>query len=191
METFSTKIVNNIQEWRSRKLEKSAHFLLNIGISANVLTFFALLCGLLAVYFLFNNTFLFLLFALLHLLADAFDGVIARLTTTTSLGKFFDHILSDGLVTILPIIKMGFFLNDLYAYLAAGLFALALLFYALSQYQAPIWFMRLYVVMGIFIILLFPSLKFLFIVLYLSVAVAGAYSLARQLQWFLQKRHTS
>jgi len=191
VETFSTKIVNNIQEWRSRKLEKSAHFLLNIGISANVLTFFALLCGLLAVYFLFNNTFLFLLFALLHLLADAFDGVIARLTTTTSLGKFFDHILSDGLVTILPIIKMGFFLNDLYAYLAAGLFALALLFYALSQYQAPIWFMRLYVVMGIFIILLFPSLKFLFIVLYLSVAVAGAYSLARQLQWFLQKRHTS
>jgi len=121
VETFSTKIVNNIQEWRSRKLEKSAHFLLNIGISANVLTFFALLCGLLAVYFLFNNTFLFLLFALLHLLADAFDGVIARLTTTTSLGKFFDHILSDGLVTILPIIKMGFFLNDLYAYLAAGL----------------------------------------------------------------------
>jgi len=115
VETFSTKIVNNIQEWRSRKLEKSAHFLPNIGISANVLTFFALLCGLLAVYFLFNNTFLFLLFALLHLLADAFDGVIARLTTTTSLGKFFDHILSDGLVTILPIIKMGFFLNDLYA----------------------------------------------------------------------------
>ncbi len=189
MQTLSTRFVAKVQEWKSKKLEPLGLFLSQHHLSANFLTILSLLCGLLAVYFLFVNTFLFMLFIVLHLLFDMIDGVVARAAKPTFLGAFLDHILSDGLVTVLPILKIGFFLSDVYAYATALLFACALVFYAISRFQAPILFMRMYVVIGLFLSVSITSYTpFLLTILYLSVAVAGGYSLARQLQWFLQKK---
>lgn len=108
-----------------------------------MLTFFSLLSGLLAVYWLFSNYSLFVLFAVLHLIFDALDGVVARISKNDSspFGKYFDQG-SDSIVTILAVLKVGWYLQDLYAYIIAGLFFLTAVIYFLSRCQAPIIFMR-------------------------------------------------
>ena len=72
------------------------------------MTALSLLCGLAAVYFLFQHYLLFLLFGLLHLLADALDGVIASITRETALGKYFDYG-TDNLIALLLVLKIGYF----------------------------------------------------------------------------------
>ena len=48
------------------------------GITPNIASAISLFFGLLAVYFLFSDDYLFTVFILLHLLFDKFDGVMAR-----------------------------------------------------------------------------------------------------------------
>lgn len=187
MDTFSTRIIHRFQKYRERKLERIGKKLIGWKVSANLLTGLSLVFGLLSVYFLFSNDLLFIVFVLLHLLMDSFDGVVARLTKPTEFGDFLDHVVTDGLVTILPIVKIGWFLQDSYAYIAAVLYSLALLIHGFSK--APILFMRLFVVIALFVSLASPITNILLVVTYLSVAVAGAYSLARQLQWRLKDYH--
>ena len=183
MDTFSTRIIHRFQKYREMKLERIGRKLISWKVSANILTGLSLFFGLLSVYFLFSNNLLFVIFVLLHLLMDSFDGVVARLTKPTNVGEFLDHIVADGLVTVLPIVKIGWILNDGYGYIAAIMYSLALIIHGLSRYEATILFMRLYVVIALFISLVSPITNILLIVTYLSVAVAGGYSLARQLQW--------
>jgi phosphatidylglycerophosphate synthase len=185
MDVFGKRIVLSFQKYRSKKLAPLGKWLRKLGISANLMTFFALFSGLLSIYFLFSNNLLFIVFMLLHLLADVFDGVLARLTKSSDLGKFLDHVLSDGLVTVLPLFKIAYLYN-FYGYVGAILFSLALIFYALSKFQAPIVYMRLFVVITLLLILLLPALSHILIsTLIFSVAIAGIFSLIRQSQWFL------
>src|SRR3989344_5875115 len=118
-------VVEKFRAYRSKKLEKIGRLLVNIGISANQVTALAFLSGLAAVYFLFSSYYLFTIFALLHLCFDGMDGVIARLTKPTTQGKYFD-LLSDSAVTFIAILKSAWFLQEFYAYIAAGLFLTAL-----------------------------------------------------------------
>src|SRR3989338_3460104 len=100
MDTFHKKFIANFQQYRSKHLDSLARTLLRAGISANMLTLCSLTAGVLAVYWLFLNHWLFVLLALLHLLFDGFDGIVARISGASHFGKYFDQG-SDSLVTIL------------------------------------------------------------------------------------------
>lgn len=179
MDEFEIRFLRYFRGFRDRRLLKFGQFFLKIGITANRMTFLSLTFGLTAIYFLFTNNLYFVLFAMLHLLLDALDGVIARASKETKFGRYFDY-LSDRSITLLALLKIGWFLGDYYAYVITGLFILAQAIYLISRMQAPILFTRTIVL--ITLIFNFSALA------YLIVGVAAVYSLARQLQWFTVKK---
>ncbi len=169
------KLVRWWQTFRSKSLRPTALLLRRCHITANHLTFVSFLCALLAAYFLFESHSLFVLFALLHLLFDGLDGVIARESTKTKYGAHYDY-LSDRSATFFLLLKMGFFLKDYYIFIVLVLFVLTQIVYVVSKFKAPILFSR-----TIFLFLLIfwqPTLG------YLTEGVVALYCLARQLQWF-------
>lgn len=159
------------ESWRTRTLRPIGLFLLRQGVTANILTSGSLVAGILAIFFLFQNHLLFVIFSLLHLLIDALDGVVARLSKETKLGKYFDYF-SDRLVTFLALVKIGWVLEEYYSYLALGLYVLAQSGYVLSKFKAPILFTRTLVLILLF--LNWPVLA------YLSTGIAAVYSLLMQ-----------
>ncbi len=182
-------LVDNFRDYRSKKLEKIAKAVANMGIKANHITTLSLITGILGVYYLFNNYYLFALFALLHLIFDGLDGVIARVTIPTTGGKYFD-LISDSVVTFLAIVKTGFYLQDFYAYIAAGLFLLTLTIHLASRMQIPMLFMRTATIIILLIATnsLFPFTKMLLTAGYLVAGGVSLYSLSRPLQWHVNKK---
>lgn len=179
--------VEKFRHYRSKKLGFLAQGLIKTGLTANHLTFLSLLSGLAAVYFLFDNYYLFALFALLHLVFDSLDGVVARATQITYFGKYVD-MMADSTVTFLVLLKAAWFLRELYAYLAAGLFLLALIIHLVSRLQAPMIFMRT-VTLAVILIATHPQFPYQILTLtlgYLSAGGVSLYSLARQLQWRME-----
>ncbi|MEK6809160.1 MAG: CDP-alcohol phosphatidyltransferase family protein [Nanoarchaeota archaeon] len=182
-------VVEKFRAYRSKKLEKIGKSLVKIGISANQVTALAFLSGLAAVYFLFSNYYLFIIFALLHLCFDGMDGVIARLTKPTTAGKYFD-LLSDSTVTFIAILKVAWLLQEFYVYITAGLFLAALFIHLVSTLRAPMFFLRTPTII-ILLIAVNPSFPMTAATLtagYLAAGGTSLFSLARQLQWYVGKR---
>jgi len=185
---MSDKFINDFRKYRSRKLSGVGRNLRYLGITANLLTFLSLISGLLAIYYLFSNYSLFVIFTLLHLLFDSFDGVVARISKTTKFGKYFD-IGSDSLITLLAIIKTGWFLQDYYYYFVGGLFFIALAIHFRSKLIAPIIFLRT----PTFLILMVASsrqflyTRTLFIVGLTAAGIVSLYSLAKQVEWLVKR----
>ena len=178
------KTIEKFRAYRSKKLEKVGRVIVKTWLSANHLTLFSLSSGIIAIYFLFSNYYLFATFILLHLIFDSLDGVIARLTKATLLGKYFD-LLSDSSITFLALLKVAWYLQDSYAYLAAGLFLVALLLHLVSKLQTTMIFMRTASAL-VLLIATYPLFPFTTPVLTAGYLVSGGvslYSLARQLQW--------
>src|SRR3989344_6782291 len=182
----NTKTMNLMQRiliksrtWRDHNLQKIALFFLKIKISANIMTFFSLLLGLIAIYYLFQNHFLFIIFGLLHLLADGLDGVIARYSTTTAFGKYFDYT-TDRIVEAFLLLKIGWQLHDYYPYFILGIMIITQLIYIISQFQAPIFFSR--TLMVIILIFQLPVLA------YLSEGLLVLFSLGLPLQYFSRQK---
>lgn len=163
---------------RSHYFQGAGRFLLSQGISANIITFFSLSAGAGAVYFLFSNNILFVVLALLHLVLDGLDGIVARLSKPTSFGQYFDYG-TDLAVTFLALIKITWFISS-YAYLAVLLFLLTNIFYLMANRKAPILFTR-----TILVILLIFQLP---VLAYLVTGIASLYSLIRQALWFIAKK---
>ena len=183
-------IVENLRIYRSEKLNGLAKLLVKAGINANHITALSFLAGLVTAYFLFVDYYLFAIFALLHLCLDALDGVVARITKSTLLGKYFD-LLSDNTVALLVLVKVGFYLQDHYAYLAAGLFLLALVIHLVSKLQSPITFIRTASVI-VLVVATHPWFSFSTMLLtagYLTAGGISVFSLARQLQWYVERKH--
>jgi len=183
------QFVDNVRDYRTKKYSNLGKFFLKIGITANLMTFISLLTGLLALYFLFNDYIFYFLFGLLHWLTDGLDGVIARVSKITVFGDYFDH-LSDNLIMVLILIKIGWYIQDYYAYIVAGLFVIALIVHFVSKRTAPIIFMRS-ASLGILAIFTFPSMPYQNQLLTFGYLLAGGftlYSLARQVQWYVGKR---
>ncbi len=183
------EIIKKFRKYRSEKLSFLMQPLAKLGVTANMLTALSLLSGLLAVYFMFNNSLYFILFVLLHFLFDSFDGVLARITKSTSFGKYFD-LAGDSLVTLLVLVKAGWFLQDYYVYLISGLFLLGLIIHFFSKLEAPMIFMRTPVLIGLVIATypLFPFTVEFLTLAYLTAGVVAVYSLAKQLQWYVKRR---
>lgn len=185
--------LEKFREYRTKKFSKVGQALYSLGISANIMTFLSLILGLTAVYFLFSNYYLFAAFAILHLLADGIDGVIARVSRAdykySLRGKYFDSS-ADSLVTLLLLIKIGWHLQDYYAYIVAGLFLITVMIHYLSKFAAPVLFIRTVslISLAIFTFPLIPYQKIPLTIIYLTAGTVSAYSLARQLQWFLKRK---
>ena len=184
-----TSTIERFRDYRSTHFSFLGTFFLRRGLSANRMTFLGSLFGIGAVYFLFQNYFLFLLFALFHLLADGLDGIIARVSKPTRFGLYFDY-LSDGLIAVLILIKIGWFISDYYAYIVAALAVLAQVIHVQSKMKAPVLFTRTLtlVLVALYLPALIPITTYILPLTYLTTGVASLYSLARQLQWYISKR---
>lgn len=191
MEKFWTKVMADFREYRNKKFSNIGKFFLKMGISANLMTGISFLLGLGAVYFLFTNYWLFLILGILHLLADGLDGVIARASQETKLGKHLDHF-SDRIIELLLLIKIYLYLQDYYVLIVIALFILAQTIYFLSKYTSYILFTR----MTLLIILSFNFLNNTYLnilfniptIAYLVTGIAALYSLVRQgEEYFLKK----
>ena len=189
MDQFFWNVVKKSQSYREKKFVKPAKFLIKNKVTANHLTVISLVSGVLAIYFLFNNWYLLILFTILHILFDAFDGVVARLSKENISGKYFD-LGSDSLPVFLIFLKIGWFINDFYAYVVAGLFLLSLMIFFISKMQAPFVPMRTAALIIVILITIpfFQVINFLLISAYLLGGIFCVYSLARQLQWFISKK---
>ncbi len=188
MDKSFQRTIRRFQQFRSEKLRPIGMFFARKGISAGMLTFCSLLSGLLAIGFLFEKYSIFLLGAFLHVLFDLLDGVVARESSPTVTGRYYD-LGTDGVITILALAKSGWFLQDWYAYAVAGLFFLAYAIHFLSRLNAPIIYMRS-ASLGVLLVGTFPLFPFTTEFLTFGYLVGGGFtvfSLARQLQWFLQK----
>src|SRR3989344_5276073 len=119
MDKYIWSIITKFQEIRTKRLSKIAGYFIAGGITANHLTVLSLVSGILAIHFFLGNWWLLALFSLLHLLLDALDGVLARLTKETTWGKYFD-LTADSFPVILLLIKIGWFFQEIFSYLVAG-----------------------------------------------------------------------
>lgn len=180
--------IEDFRKYRSKKLSGVGRNLRDLGITANLLTLFSLIAGLLAIYYLFNNYSLFVIFTLLHFLFDSFDGVVARISKTTEFGKYFD-IGSDSLITILALFKTSWFLDNYYFYAVSGLFLTALIIHFWSKLKAPMIFIR---TPTLFILIVATSqflyTRTLFITSYLVFGIISIYSLVMQTMRLVGKR---
>jgi len=176
------------REWRSKKFHKLGIWLVKLKLTPNVLTTFSLVCGLLSVYFLFQNYIWFVLFGVLHLFFDAMDGVAARASKSTKFGDYYDH-LTDSLITLCALFKIGMYLGDYYAYVVTAMVLVAQGTYYISKQKAPLLFTRTLTLIAL--ILYAPGTilesSIMLVITYLANGVAGAYSLGKQLQWMIQK----
>lgn len=182
------KVIGQSRNYRQRLFLPVVPMLIKAGITPNMMTSFSLLWGLGAVYFLFSNYIFFLILGLLHLLADALDGVLASIAGKSTFGKYFDYG-TDNLIALLLAIKIGHFLQDYYAYLVAGLYLLAQLVYIFSRMTAPILFGRSVSLIALFwyVPAMVSITSLLPVLVYLFLGVIAMYSLARQLQWVMEK----
>lgn len=179
MEQWIADQMRRWQHWRSKQFAFLGRFFLKSGITANRMTFFSFIFGLASVYFLFLNHTYFIILAALHLLADGLDGIIARVSAPTQKGMYADTI-SDQLIHWLIIIKIGFFYKDYYVLIIAALLFLAQAIYLTSKLTAP--FLPARTLTLLLVAISVPTIA------YLTSGIAAAYSLARQLQWIMEKR---
>ena len=187
METPFQPMISNFRELRDQNLKPLGKVLLRLKISPNFMTSLSFFFGLGAIYFLFSNYYYFLGFTLFHLLADALDGVLARLTKSTSFGKYFDSI-TDQIIAFLLIFKIYLYLNDVYILIVLGLFILTYTIYFLSQMNYPAIFVRTGTIITLMFFPLFPNLTTTGT--YLVVGIFIIYSLLLQLKNFLTNQKT-
>ena len=185
MDNLIRNTISKFQDYRSKRLKRLAVFLVSKKITANHLTLISFISALLAVYFLFNQWHLLVIFTALHLTLDAVDGVVARISGENYSGKLLDS-LSDNLPIFLLILKLGWYFNDVYAYLIAALFCLGYVIHLVSKFQSLFIPFR---TAGLILMILFTfSIKpSLLTGSYLAAGIISVYTLARQLQYYLIK----
>jgi phosphatidylglycerophosphate synthase len=86
--------IYRLKPYKDQKLATLANWLHSRQISANIITFSGLICGLLAALCLFKSqTYWGLTFILSSIFADMLDGTVARLSKTETLNcKLFDSV---------------------------------------------------------------------------------------------------
>ena len=155
-----------------------------------MMTVMSLIFGVLAAFYLFQNYWLFFIFALLHFLADGLDGVLARLNNkvgkTNNYGKYFD-LVTDRLVALAFLTKLYLVIMDYYILIIIGIYLFTHLIYFLSQMNYPVFFTRT----TILIILLFSAfftVSTISAMAYLMCGVLSLYSLFLQFNHYLSLR---
>src|SRR3989344_828111 len=139
IERWNTQVLNWSRKFRSERLAALVKHLIRIGMTANHLTLLSLISGLTAVWFLFTDHLLFVVFGVAHLLFDLFDGVLARATKPTAFGAYFDTVADNGLVVLL-LARLYFVLGNEFSTAAAVLYAVHIVIYLILR--GPVLFVR-------------------------------------------------
>ena len=139
IERWSTQVLNWSRRFRSERLAGLVKPLIRIGVTANHLTFLSLIAGLVAVWFLLTDHLLFVLFGILHVVFDLFDGVLARATKPTTFGAYFDTVADNGLVVLL-LAKLYLVLGNELSVAAAVLYIVHMGIYL--TLRGPVLFVR-------------------------------------------------
>ena len=184
MESIFQEIVNKFRSYKTKEFPRTGKFFLNLGISANMMTTFSLIIGLVAVYFLFSNHLLFVVLAAVHLIADGLDGLIAKASQPTKFGQYFD-LLADRAIALLILLKVAMYLQDYYVFIIFGLYVLTQSIHFISRLESPIVFIR---TATIIVAAIYVFYEPLLLISYLVAGVFVIYSLALQLQWVVKKR---
>lgn len=184
MEKFWTDFMEKVRNYKTNKFGWLGKFFLKIGINAGIMTSLSLIFGLIAVYFLFDQYWLFILFGAMHYLADGLDGVIARISGPTIWGKYYDYFV-DRIIELLLLVKIWLFLGDYFVMIVIALFLIAQTIHVISKFRYPALFTRSF-------LLLFAALSPLnFLIMltlgYLITGVTSVYTLALQLKMYLQE----
>jgi phosphatidylglycerophosphate synthase len=170
-------VLEKMRKLRSKQLRDIVKPLQRIGITANHLTLLSFLSGLVAIYFLFSNHTLFVLFGIIHLFFDSIDGVLARLTNITTFGKYFDFF-TDGFITIALLTKAYLFTDDYLVIIIIFLTIATQTIYFFSHFQYPILFVRTTTL--ILLMLHFVTLGIL------TAGILSLYSIALQVNHYWQ-----
>ena len=184
MKNIFEGIVEKVRDYKGNKFTRIGKFFLKLGISANMMTVFSLLIGLTSVYFLFSNHLLFIVLAILHIIADGLDGLIAKASQATTFGKYFD-LFTDRVITFSILFKVALYLNDYYFFIILGIFILTQAIYFFSKLESPIIFIRTGTIIGAAVYVLYEPLL---AIGYIIAGIFLAYSLSLQLQWFIKKK---
>jgi phosphatidylglycerophosphate synthase len=174
--------------FRTTKFQPLAKYLLSKGITANKVTFVAFLSSIAAIFFLMQNYWLFALFAILQMLLDGLDGVLARTGKKTIEGPYYD-IISDNFLAVGIILKTALHYSVLIGIIAATLFGISILIHILSKLKSPVFFVRVVVTIGA-IIILFPAMVYTLLLLqisYIILLLIALYILGEQLRWKIKK----
>lgn len=181
------EFLESVRKFRTENFKPWGRFLQKLKLTAALMTGFSFVFGLAAAYFLFENHLLFLSFIILHLLADALDGVLARLSKPTLSGRYFDH-LTDRAVAFFLLVKIYFYLREDYVLIVMGLFLAVQTVYTFSKFRCPVIFVRTGMVIALMFFPLFPA-RFIPTGTYLVVGVFLLYALIQQLRYFLRVRY--
>ena len=189
MKSFSQDIVLKFQSFKDRNLSKIGKAFLCLGISANTMTSISLILGCLSVYFLFVDYWTFFILAILHLLADGLDGVIARVSKITVFGDYFDYA-SDRLVVILVYISLYGIIKDYLILVILFFYLLNQAIYVASNKTYPIIYYRS---IGLLLMAFYPLIHLTYLTQYLTFCylLGGAvtmFSLALQLKYYVENR---
>lgn len=185
MDKLRKKLVSGSQDIRDKLLKPASKKLIKLNITPNYITTLSLLTGLGASYFLFENNIVFIILILLHLYADALDGVIARTTDyQTKFGKHYDFI-TDRIISLAILIKISLFLQDYFVYLITALFIITQIIYYISDYRSPVIFQRTFLTISTIISLI--NLNYLVPVTFFISGILTIYSLMLQINWFIIK----
>lgn len=131
---------------RSAALGPLAKQMVRLGIKADHVTAFSLACGIAAAFFLFRNHTIFAVLAVLHLLSDAFDGVVARASPKEPDGAFLDYF-SDRIVTVA---LLGAAFLNLWEPLIIAALALKIVhqgIYMFSGFRLPVLYSRTFLLL--------------------------------------------
>ncbi len=187
MNSFFIKGIEKTRYIRDKVLNKPAKILVKLKISALSMSILSLLFGIIGAYFLFENYLLFILFIILHFLADSFDGVIARIKGTESeFGKYLDNII-DRLITLAILVKIFLILGDYYIIIVGVIFVLTQSIYLFSKMKCPAVFSRstasgLLIVLGPLL-----NVNTIATITYLTIGVISLYSLTLQGEYYLKR----
>ena len=97
-------------------LNEIAKLLIKFGFKANFVTFVGFFFGLCCFYFIVNSLFLLaIIFLFLNRFFDGLDGAIARLSSETDIGAFYDIILDFIFYSLFPIAFIFVDLNYSYS----------------------------------------------------------------------------
>ena len=126
----------------------------------------------------------------MHLFLDGFDGVVARASKATKLGEYLD-LITDRTITVLILIKTSILLQNQISFIVTALFIFSVLIFFISKLRAPIIFIRLVVLISLFIFS-YPTFSYLtpaLTISYLIIGIISIFTLIAQLLWFLKNKH--
>ncbi len=148
-------------------VDKLCHFLLKTDVTPNKISILNQFIGLLSVFFLFNNTFLFTLFLIINKFLDIFDGYFARSQNLeSSLGDKIDHWGDLGLSILfltktilylhgfLPIFALGIYIGEYILLKKEGMLkykfpsGIFIIFFIFGLYQLGLWYQIIYQVVS-------------------------------------------